>query len=78
MPTYTFRNKTTGMEWDKSVRIKDLDEYKKENDCEVVIGTPAVVRGVGTLHSKVDGDFKSKLSKLKKEYPNSNGQLKDW
>jgi len=66
------------MEWEKTLSIKDLDDYKKENNCETVIGTVAVVRGVGTLHSKVDGDFKSKLANIKKEYPHSNGQIKDW
>ncbi len=40
MPTYTFKNKTTGVEWDKEMRIAELDDYVKENDCSTVISAP--------------------------------------
>ena len=29
MPTYKFKNKTTGVEWEKEMKIAKLDDYVK-------------------------------------------------
>jgi hypothetical protein len=77
MPTYTFTNEKDE-EWEETLKISELDEYKKLHNCTVVInGTTPVVRGVGSLHSKVDGDFKSKMAQIKRDFPSSTS-LKDW
>ena len=47
MPTYIFRNKTTGVEWEKDMRISELDTYKKENNAEIMIKTVNIASGQG-------------------------------
>jgi hypothetical protein len=72
MPTYTFKNKTTGVEWDKEMRIAELDDYVKENDCSIVISAPMIVSQTGdNIDAKTDGGWKETLSKISEAHPDS-------
>ena len=62
MPTYTFKNKTTGVEWDKFMKIAELDDYVKENDCSIVIGTPQIIGSTGDVLSKTTDAFKDRMN----------------
>ena len=55
MPTYDFRNKTTGVEWEKHMRISELDAYKEENNAEIIIKTVNIASGTGdNIDAKTD------------------------
>ena len=72
MPTYTFKNKTTGVEWDKEMRIAELDDYVKENDCSIVISAPMIVSGTGdNIDAKTDAGWKETLAKISEAHPDS-------
>ena len=72
MPTYTFKNKTTGVEWDKEMRIAELDDYVKENDCSTVISAPMIVSSTGdNIDAKTDGGWKETLAKISEAHPDS-------
>ena len=72
MPTYTFKNRTTGVEWDKEMRIAELDDYVKENDCSIVISAPMIVSQTGdNIDAKTDAGWKETLSKISEAHPNS-------
>ncbi len=68
MPTYRFKNKTTGEEFEKFMSWNDKLQYLKDNpDIESMIGTPQIVSGVGS-GIKVDNGFREVLSKVKETY----------
>ena len=72
MPTYTFKNKTTGVEWDKEMRISELDTSTEENDCSIVISAPMIVSSTGdNIDAKTDGGWKETLAKISEAYPSS-------
>ena len=74
MPTYTFKNKTTGVEWDKEMRIAELDDYVKENDCSTVISAPMIVSQTGdNIDAKTDAGWKETLAKISEAHP--DGEL---
>ena len=66
MPTYKFKNKTTGVEWDKFMKISELDDYVKENDCSIVIGTPQIISGTGDIRHKHSDGFNDRLKEIHK------------
>ena len=66
MPTYTFKNKTTGVEWDKEMRISELDDYVKENDCSIVVSAPRIISGHGEGRLKTTDAFNDRLKEIKK------------
>ena len=73
MPTYTFKNKITGVEWDKEMRIAELDDYVKENDCSIVVSAPMIISQTGdNIDAKTDAGWKETLSKISEAHPNSN------
>jgi hypothetical protein len=67
MPTYNFRNKDTGEEFEVLMRIPELDQYKEDNpQLEQFLKTPPrLVSMVGGLHSRTDDGFKDVLNKIK-------------
>ena len=67
MPTYKFKNKTTGVEWDKEMKISELDDYVKENDCSIVVQTPQIISGHGEGRLKTTDAFNDKLKEIKKK-----------
>ena len=66
MPTYKFKNKTTGVEWEKEMKISELDDYKKENNCSIVIGVPTTISGTKSLWSQTDDGFKDRMKEIEK------------
>ena len=72
MPTYKFRNKTTGVEWEKFMRISELDDYVKENDCSIIIDSVNLVGGTGeNIDAKTDDGWKETLAKISEAHPSS-------
>lgn len=76
MPTYRFRDKDTGIEFDKFLSISAREDFLKSNPNyeQVIQGTmlgDSVRLGVRT----VDGGFKEVLSRINSANPRSN--LKD-
>ena len=66
MPTYTFRNKENGMEWDDTMSHKDLDQYYIDNNCTQMIGAPTTVASIGDVHSKTTDAFKDRMKDIHK------------
>ena len=72
MPTYIFRNKTTGVEWEKDMRISELDTYKEENNAEIIINSVNLVGGTGeNIDAKTDDGWKETLAKISEAHPDS-------
>lgn len=72
MPTYDFRNKTTGVEWEKHMRISELDAYKEENNAEIIIKTVNIASGTGdNIDAKTDAGWKETLAKISEAHPDS-------
>ena len=67
MPTYRFKNKTTGVEWEKEMKIAELDDYVKENDCSIVISAPQIISGHGEGRLKTTDAFNDRLKEIKKK-----------
>ena len=72
MPTYIFRNKTTGVEWEKDMRMSELDTYKEENNAEIIINSVNLVGGTGeNVDAKTDDGWKETLAKISEAHPSS-------
>lgn len=73
MPTYVFRNKETGEQFEKIMKISELDSFRAENpQLETVIQTVAF--GDPTKLSttrKFDSGFKEVLQKIHERSPGS-------
>lgn len=67
MPTYQFKNKTTGVEWEKEMKIAELDDYVKENDCSIVVSAPQIISGRGEGRLKTTDAFNDRLKEIKKK-----------
>jgi hypothetical protein len=67
MPTYSFRNKETGEEFDTLLKMSELDEFKSKNPQleQFLSSPPKIVSMVGTLHSKTSDGFTDVLKKIK-------------
>lgn len=76
MPTYQFRNKLTGEEFERFMSYANRQEYLSENPyLEVVIGAPKLVYEPGT-NLKVDDGFREVISRVKETYRVNN--IKDY
>jgi hypothetical protein len=73
MPTYVFRNKETGEQFDKILKMSELDSFRAENpQLETVIqavafGDPTKL----TSSRKFDSGFKEVLQKIHERSPGS-------
>lgn len=77
MPTYTFRDKVTGEEYDKIMSYTTLDEYLESNlNVRQVIGVPKMIASAGTEGIKVDDGFREAMAKVKETYTINN--IKDY
>jgi hypothetical protein len=76
MPTYVFRNKETGEQFEKIMKISELDNFRNENpQLETVI--QAVSFGDPTKMSstrKFDTGFKEVLQRIHEKTPGSELQ----
>ena len=73
MPIYSFRNNTTGEEFEEMMSMSAADQYLEENPhIERFIGkAPSLVQATGD-RTKTDDGFKEVLSKIADANPNSN------
>jgi len=73
MPTYSFRDKTTGEVFDKFMRIAERDEFLTQNPNfeSVITGAPAFTGDHITAVKKYDTGFKEVLQKIHERSPGS-------
>lgn len=64
IPTYTFRNKDTGEEYNVIIPMSQYDDYLKENNVERVYSKPASL--ISGYHQKPDNGFRDLLKKIDK------------
>ena len=67
MPTYRFKNKTTGEEWEEMMSHSKLDAYYKEHNCDQVIQAPQIISGHGEARLKTTDAFNDNLKEIKKK-----------
>lgn len=73
MPQYKFRHKDTLEETVITMRISELDNYKKDHpELEVVIGIPGLSDPVRLGLRKPSDGFRDVLNKIKKNNPGNN------
>lgn len=63
MPTYRFRNKTTGEEFDDFVKMDDKAEFMEKNNLEQVFTSLNMVHSPGT-RIPVDNGFREVQDKI--------------
>jgi|TARA_R110002074_G_scaffold45826_3_gene118371 hypothetical protein len=67
MPTYTFFDEQSGMEFDITMSMSELDTYKTQNpNHKQVPSAPAIVGGVGGIGRHSDDGWKDTLKSIKK------------
>jgi hypothetical protein len=72
MPTYTFRNKETGDQFEKMMKISELDSFREQNpQLETVIQSPMICDPVRVGARKMDTGFKEVLQKVHEQTPGS-------
>jgi len=68
MPTYTFLNSESGIEYDIDLRISELDKYKEKNPNHIQqLSTPAIVGANGGSLSKTSDAWKDRLKSIKSQ-----------
>jgi len=71
MPTYTFRDKTTGEEWDEFLSFSAREERLTDPNIEQVPCAPAFVSGISGVTHKNDSGFNDMMSRIAVANPNS-------
>lgn len=73
MPTYNFRDINSGEETEVTMRISELDEYKKNNPHlqQFLTKPPGLGDSVRMGFTKPDNGFKEVLSKIHEKTPGS-------
>lgn len=70
MPTYRFKDNETGEVFEKTLRISEFDQFKKDNPhLSTVIQSSGIVSGHGDI--KTDSGFKEVLHKVAEAHPTS-------
>jgi hypothetical protein len=62
IPTYNFRDKTTGREWEEYCSFSDHDRILSDPNIEQVVCAPSL----GNVTQKPDGNFNDLLKHIKK------------
>jgi len=71
MPTYKFLNIATGQEFEKTMKISELDKFKEDNPMfEQQLTAPNVISGSRVGTGKLGG-FKEVLQKVGEGHPGS-------
>jgi hypothetical protein len=84
MPTYTFKSKNTDEEWEEAMKVSELEKYREDNDCTIVIKSVGYINRNSDgkdLYSRSDSDFRDRMKNLKKTYKRNKAvqdNLKDW
>lgn len=71
MPTYTFRNITTGDEWDEFLSLSGREELLSDPNIEQVPTAPAFISGVAGVTHKNDSGFNDMMSRIAAANPTS-------
>lgn len=73
MPTYNFRDKNSGEEFEIHMRISELDQYKADNPHleQFLTRAPAMTDSVRMGRTGHDGGFKEVLQKIHEKTPGS-------
>ena len=73
MPTYNFKNKKTGEEWQDLMTIAEMEKFVKKKHIELLPPTQMnIVSGVGSVDSKTDSGWKEVMSKISEAHPVSH------
>ena len=64
MPTYTFRDRTTGDEWDEFLSFSGREERLKDSNVEQVPCAPVIISGVAGITHKNDSGFNDMMSRI--------------
>jgi hypothetical protein len=72
MPTYMFRNKETGEEFEEFMSISAKEKYLAENEqFEQIHGSVGIISGYGDVDGRTDSTWKDVLSNIADKHPNS-------
>lgn len=71
MPTYTFRDKTTGEEWDEFLSFSGREERLKDPNIEQVPVAPAFISGIAGITHKNDSGFNDMMQRIAAANPQS-------
>lgn len=72
MPSYTFKDKKTGKEFDDYMSISEMEEFLKKNKhISQVIKSINIVSGVQGVSYKNDQGWKDNLSRIAEAHPKS-------
>jgi hypothetical protein len=70
MPTYVFRDKNTNEQFEKMLKISELDSFREQNPhLETVITAPMICDPVRVGARKMDTGFKEVLQKINERVP---------
>ena len=73
MPTYTFKNNTTGLEFDEFMGMSERETYLKDNPD--IIQLPVMFSFVGDhimgVGPKADGGFNERMEQIANSHPGS-------
>lgn len=73
MPTYVFRNKETGEQFEKLMKIAELDTFRVDNpQLETIIQSPMICDPVRVGARKMDSGFKEVLQKINERNPHND------
>ncbi len=77
MPTYRFRNKKTGKEWEEFMTIAEAEQKVKDDpNIEWMCGAPLIGDPWRQGMRKPDSFWRDKLKEIKKRNPGST--INDW
>ena len=73
MPTYTFYDESSGIEWEQFLSIAEREKFLKENTQITQVIVPVAIVGdhVMGVGPKTDGGFNENMSRIAAAHPNS-------
>jgi hypothetical protein len=73
MPTYTFYDESTGIEWEQFLSMAEREKFLKENSQITQVVVPVAIVGdhVMSVGPKVDGGFTENMQRIAAAHPGS-------
>ena len=72
MPTYRFKDHSTGEVWEELMMIAEMEEFTKKKNIELLPPTQMnIVSSVGTIDGKTDSGWKDNLKRIAAAHPES-------
>ena len=73
MPTYTFYDESSGIEWEQFLSIAEREKFLKENTQIIQVIVPVAIVGdhVMGVGPKVDGGFTENMQRIAAAHPGS-------